>query len=104
MSTAGSETRIGKSPDDASVAVSALTSQLVPLYDELAELEALNSFLYDAFLTLAAENDGAFSASSSSGLGLTCQWLRQRQIQLKQQLYQLIQHSKSAAESGEKPA
>ncbi|UTW44812.1 hypothetical protein KFE80_10470 [bacterium SCSIO 12696] len=90
MSASGGGTQ-NKHP---SASVNCLTQQLVPLYDEMAELEALNSFLYDAFLTLATEADDAFSASTSSGLGLTCQWLRQRQQRLKREFHQLIQCSK----------
>ncbi|MCV6604412.1 MAG: hypothetical protein OIF34_03835 [Porticoccaceae bacterium] len=96
MSAAGSGARADSS-DGGPATTPPFTSQLVLLYDELAELEALNSFLYDAFLTLVSETEGAFSASSSSGLGLTCQWLRQRQGRLKQEFYQLIQRSKDAA-------
>ncbi|MDM3872536.1 hypothetical protein QSV34_14380 [Porticoccus sp. W117] len=101
MSTAGSGTNVQQSPDGAPKTVPAVTRQLLPLYDELAELEALNSFLYDAFLTLATESDDAFNASSSSGLGLTCQWLRQRQRQLKQEFYQVIQRTKENVEDGD---
>ena len=84
------------SPSTGPSALTVSTSQLVGLYDEFAELVALNSFLYDAFLSLSADADSTFSPQTANGLGVTCQWLRQRQLRLKEEFYQLIQLSKAA--------
>lgn len=65
--------------------------QLIQLYDELAEVVALNSFLYDAFLSLAAEGQIGIETNTTTGLSVICRWLKKRQLGLKERLKNLVE-------------
>ena len=56
-----SDQRVGDQPtSELSIRLPATTSQLVALYDELAEIVALNNFLYDFFQTLTSDPGNNF--------------------------------------------
>lgn len=65
--------------------------QLIQLYDELAEVVALNNFLYDAFLSLASDEQTGIEVNTSIGLSVICRWLKQRQTGLKERLKILVE-------------
>ena len=65
--------------------------QLIQLYDELAEVVALNSFLYDAFMSLAGDEQIGIEPNTTIGLSVICRWLKQRQTGLKKRLKILVE-------------
>ena len=85
-------------PSELSAQPPVATSQLVTLYDELAEIVALNNFIYDSFQSFTSDPGNNFSVNTTSGVGLTCKWLCQRQVSLKEEFYRLIQLSKATTD------
>tara|TARA_R110000822_G_scaffold59736_31_gene149177 strand:- start:3846 stop:4097 length:252 start_codon:yes stop_codon:yes gene_type:complete len=65
--------------------------QLIQLYDGLAEVVALNNFLYDAFISIACEEHVGIEPNTTIGLSVICRWLKQRQTGLKERLKTLTE-------------
>lgn len=65
--------------------------QLIEFYDELAEVVALNNFLYDTFLRIADEEKLDIEGSAAIGLSVICRWMKARQSGLKEHFKTLME-------------
>lgn len=74
----------------------ALTKELVRLYDEFAEFQDHCSFLCDAFACIVANHEYA-DESTINGFSHYSHWLKQQVIYFRARLKQIQERSRSAA-------
>ena len=68
----------GVKPDLSLLQNQTFHDELVNLYDDLAELTALNHFYYDATRSLLADYDAEIDRQSVLGVTLMANWLKER--------------------------
>ena len=67
---------------------SSVARELLNLYDNVSEFNDCCAFLWDAFASLAAEEE-ALDTSTIEGLECLSHWMKQRMVEVKRQIKEI---------------